>query len=97
MHKINTLQEWYDEQYQEYQKNLEENIAKKIGYKAWRAVSTVPRWIEKKRIIYVNKKAMDNPTDSNSKEQRLKRLSRFRDNQQFIDNDNTINTRAVRK
>ena len=94
MHKINTLQEWYDIQYEEY---LAENKAKKIGNKAWRVLSSVPRWIEKKRIISVNKKAMDNPSDSTSKEQRLKRLSRFRDNQQFIDNDATMSTRAVRK
>jgi len=85
--------------FQEYEEQLNEGIkdvAKTVGRGVWRGTSALPRWIEKKRIISVNRKAMDNPSDSTSKEQRLKRLARFRDNQQFIDNDETMNTRAVR-
>ena len=93
------MQEWYDEQSQEYEEYLNEgvkDVAKKVGHKTWRGVSALPRWLEKKRIIAANRRAMDEPLNSTSKEQRLKRLSRFRDNQQFIDNDTTMNTRAVR-
>jgi len=96
MKKLITLQEWYDMQDEECLDEGIKDVAKMIGYKTWRGVSALPRWIEKKRIISVNRKAMDDPADSTSKEQRLKRLSRFKDNQQFIDNDETMNTRAVR-